>query len=242
MITSQTIVFRGTDSIQMDIRDGGLQDFLSTVGAGVDFEYWITSRNGGAIIESNSGQWENGIASLSSGGLLTRKSITASSLGTTIVPFNLDANIVTLVYLNRRRMAYKTADQTGIGTSFADVTGLGFSVAAGLNYAFEYNLIMDADATTTALFAAVNGPASPTSIYYTLTYWTSAPASAEFTAAAYDAVPTHSQSQGTARSIYVVKGILRNGANAGTLIPRASREAGGSGNVRIGSYGIITQL
>jgi hypothetical protein len=138
---------------------------------------------------------------------------------------------------------YKTADQTAIGAAYADVTGMGFAVAANTAYAFEYHLIMDADATTTGIYAAVNGPAAPTSINYTLTYWLSSLAPSGQFAVAYDTAGAHVTSQGAAQAIYVVSGILRNGANAGTLIARAGREAVGSGpNVRAGSYGWIRKL
>lgn len=138
---------------------------------------------------------------------------------------------------------YKTADQTAIGAAFADVTGMGFTVEANTVYSFEYHLIMDADATTTGIYAAVNGPASPTSINYTLTYWSASLATAEQLAVAYDTACTHVNSQGTTPAIYVIRGILRNGANAGTLIARAGREAVGSGpNVRTGSYGFLRKI
>ncbi len=141
------------------------------------------------------------------------------------------------------QILHKGSDQTAIGTSFADVTGLGFAVLANTTYAFEYFLICDADATTTGIDVAVNGPASPTNIDYEQVSWTSTTVQSIVGATAYDNNTANANSNGTTRRIFVVRGILRNGANAGTLIPRAKREVAGTGpNVRAGSWGKLTRL
>lgn len=140
-------------------------------------------------------------------------------------------------------IAFKTADQTNVGTSYVDVTEVGLSVAANKAYAFEFVLICDADAATTGIDVACNGPASPTSICYEVCYWTSATARTERCATAYDLNTGSTGSNGTAQKLFRVRGVLRNGANSGTLIARAKREAVGSGpNVRAGSYGVLTPL
>ena len=140
-------------------------------------------------------------------------------------------------------LAYKTADQTAIGTAFADVTELGFAVEANKAYAFEYFLVCTSDATTTGIDVAVNGPSSPTALYYEQLYWTSTTVQAIAEATAYDNNTASTASNGATARIFRVWGILRNGANAGTLIPRAKREAVGSGpSVLAGSYGKLTRL
>lgn len=140
-------------------------------------------------------------------------------------------------------VALKTTDQTLIGTAYADVSGTGLPVEAGKTYAFEFVLICDADATTTGIDVACNGPASPTAIEYEQIYWTSATARTERHASAYNANLASTASNGTARRIFRVRGILRNGPNAGTLIARVKREAVGTGpNVRAGSHGILWAL
>jgi len=142
------------------------------------------------------------------------------------------------------RFAYKSADQTAIGTAYADVTSLGFSLAANKSYRFEYLLIVDADATTTGIDVAVNGPTiGAGAIYYEQVYWTSTTAFSTVQATAYDNNPASTASNGTTKRIFRVWGIIVNGANAGTLIPRAKREAVGSGpNVRAGSCGFLWLL
>ncbi len=139
--------------------------------------------------------------------------------------------------------ALKTSDQTNIGTSFADVTGLALAMQANKAYAFEYGLVCDADATTTGIDVSVNGPASPTSLDYTVDHWTSATAMAFRGFTAYDGNTASTASNGATRKLFIVRGVVRNGANAGNLVPRAKREAVGTGpNVRAGSYGLLTAL
>lgn len=142
------------------------------------------------------------------------------------------------------RTAIKTSDQTLIGTSFADVTGLGFAVEANVDYHFEFYLLMDSDATTTGIDLSVNGPAAPTQLDYEVTMWSSASAQRVAGESAYDTVTTPNvNSNGATRRQCKIIGTLRNGANAGTLIPRAKREAVGSGpNARAGSHGFILRL
>ena len=139
--------------------------------------------------------------------------------------------------------AYKSADQTLIGTAYADVTGTGLAVAANAAYRFQFQLIADADATTTGIDVAVNGPAGFANIQYTQSYWTSATALTTRRASLYDANTASTASNGATRAIFVVEGIFINGANAGTLIARIKREAVGSGpNVRAGSFGRLRKL
>lgn len=140
-------------------------------------------------------------------------------------------------------LVVKTADQNNIGSSFADVTELGFTVEANTNYAFAWYLICTSDAITTGIDVACNGPAAPTDLNYTQRYWTGPSAQTDRGATAYNNDTAAAASNGTDERIFVVEGILRNGANAGTLIARIKREAVGSGpNVLAGSYGTLRVL
>lgn len=139
--------------------------------------------------------------------------------------------------------AIKTSDQLAIGTAYATVTGVDMPLVAGLSYMFEFGLICDADATTTGIDVAVTGPASPTQLHYTLESWTSATAKTFRGATGYDDNPANANSCGATARMFMIRGIIRNGANAGNLSPRAKREAVGSGpNVRAGSYGLLWAL
>jgi hypothetical protein len=138
-------------------------------------------------------------------------------------------------------VALKTADQTAIGTAYADVTDTGLSLESGHTYFFEFRLICDSDATTTGIDVACNGPTASTIIYEQI-YWTSATARTERTATAYNNNTASTASNGTARRIFIVRGIVITTA-AGTLIARAKRESVGSGpNVRAGSFGRAWRL
>ena len=118
-----------------------------------------------------------------------------------------------------------------------------FEVAALTNYQFEFYIWADADAVTTGIDVACNGPASPTSIVYEQTRWTSATVQTQARATAYDANTASTGSNGTSARLFVVRGILRNGNNVGNLVARIKREAVGTGpNVRAGSWGWIRTL
>lgn len=137
----------------------------------------------------------------------------------------------------------KGADQTDIGTTFADVTGLSLAVLANKTYSFRFELICDADAVTTGIDVAVAGPTSPVSIVYTQRYWTSATVETMRGGTTYDSNTASTASNGNSPRIFVVEGVLVNGANAGNLVARAKREAVGAGpHVRRGSCGLAWQL
>jgi hypothetical protein len=139
--------------------------------------------------------------------------------------------------------AIKTADQTGIGTAYATITGLDMALAANTAYRFEYHILVDSDAATTGIDVAVTGPASPTQIEYEVESYTSATAKAWTSFTAYDGNPANTGSGGAARRWHRIRGVIRNGANAGNLSARAKRENVGTGpNVRAGSFGLLTLL
>lgn len=139
--------------------------------------------------------------------------------------------------------AIKTSDQTAIGTAFATVTGLDLALQANKSYSFEFGLVCDADATTTGIDVSITGPASPTSLDYVIESWTTATAKAFRGDTVYDSNAANTGSNGATRKLFKITGVIRNGANAGNLSPRAKREAVGTGpNVRAGSYGLLVAL
>lgn len=168
-----------------------------------------------------------GSRDLSSGGVLALKEVLNA----------LNDELTAQAAVTREVFAYKSSDQTAIGATFADVTGVGIPVAASGAYAFEFALICDSDATTTGIDVCLNGPASFVNIQYTLVSWTSATAQSITRAANYGVSPSNLTSNGATNAIYTVNGIFVNGANAGTLNAQIKREAVGSGPaVRAGSY------
>lgn len=151
----------------------------------------------------------------------------------------------TLMSTGPTQWAVKTSDQNNIGTSYADVTGTELTVAANTTYAFEFHIILTADATTTGIDIACNGPASPTGIYYDQLRWISTTSAGLTSANAYNNDTASTGSNGTDGRVYIVRGILVNGANSGTLVARVKREAAGGAvgpNALAGSYGWLKQL
>ena len=193
----------------------------------------------GAVIGTNVQAYDAGLTSFAATGTAADKMVYSTAVDTWAeTPVTAGGRA-----LLQSVIALKTSDQLAMGTAYADVTETGLAVAANTTYAFEFSLICDADATTTGIDVACNGPAGATAIYYTQDVWLGAANQVQKYAAAYDSDSANTSSQGTAKAIYTVKGVLVNGATAGTLIARAKREAVGTGpNVRAGSYGILTKL
>lgn len=139
------------------------------------------------------------------------------------------------------RVAVKAANQTAIGTAFADITDLGFALTSGKTYRFHYYLIMQSDATTTGIDVAINGPAT-TILEYTVRFWGGVNTEGARAYNAYDGAVPLLASNGATPRIYEVFGIVKPSAG-GTLIPRAKREAVGSGpDCLAGSHGLLWQL
>lgn len=152
----------------------------------------------------------------------------------------------TLPFANGGRSAYTarlSAAVTAMGTSYADVTGLEVAIGAGETWEFEWVLLMTSDATTTGIDVSMNGPASPTSLSYVATVWTTTTATQSSLRTGYDFDSAVSASAGTANRASSVKGVIVNGANAGNIVARAKREAVGSGpDAGIGSYVVARRL
>lgn len=139
------------------------------------------------------------------------------------------------------KYCFKSSDQTGIGTSFADISSLSFSLDSGKTYAFHFFILADADATTTGIDISVNGP-SASNLNYTRAYWTGAGVQIRSAAIAYDNDTASTGSNGSTQRLFEVWGIVTTSAS-GTLVARIKREAVGSGpNVRAGSYGLLFAL
>lgn len=131
----------------------------------------------------------------------------------------------------------KTTDQTFNTTNLADVTDLTAALEADETVEFEVDLIFSTPALTTGIRVAVNGPASPGLV--------AATAEIPLAATSY-AVQHHTgYNQGTATTgvpganasyMAKVRGVIRNGPNAGNLVVRVASEVAGSAvTVRAGS-------
>jgi hypothetical protein len=134
----------------------------------------------------------------------------------------------------------KTADQSNSsGTVLADVTGLTFPVAANTAYVFEFHLFVVAQALTTGLVVSVNGPLLPTHVRFGAHIPTTATAFFSGGATAYDtALVSTATPSLTVPHLTIVRGVLENGINAGTLALRMRSEVNGSSvTIQRGSWG-----
>lgn len=137
-----------------------------------------------------------------------------------------------------------TADfAPALSVAFADVPGLTFAVAAGVTYAFEFNLLVVAGATTTGHAVAVNGPLNPTYLRYTWTVDTTTTAVQIGGSGVYDhaiAPPATSASATAANPAPTsIRGIIIP-SMAGVLACRIKPEVAATITVQRGSYGVVS--
>lgn len=139
----------------------------------------------------------------------------------------------------------KTADQTFASTSLADVTGMGFAVAANRVYEFEYEIIWQTATATVGVGVAINGPASTVSINGTASIIGGNPATtigdiASLGFTAYDTGPL-TTSAAVINTNYVARlaCLIEVGGTAGTVIPRWKSETATNTVVKAGSYGTM---
>lgn len=132
-----------------------------------------------------------------------------------------------------------TADVANSTTTFADITGLSFAVVANKTYIFEAWLIFQSSTSTVGIKVAGNGPASPTAfvlnahIPINITLYAS---DSMLASRAYDTgTPSVSVDTINANLLCEVRGILRNGASAGTFALRFAAEAAGTVTIKAGS-------
>jgi hypothetical protein len=131
------------------------------------------------------------------------------------------------------------SDFTSSLNSAVTVTGLSWSIAA--NEEQNFDCILNTTNTATSLFRfGVNGPASPTAVAVTYSYRSTAygtevvNAAGAFTATVTTAAVTSSVL--TTPLPFHIRGIVKNGSNAGTIAINATASTNGqTGTVRTGS-------
>jgi hypothetical protein len=121
-------------------------------------------------------------------------------------------------------LASDTANST---TSFADVTGLTFAVTSGETYAFEAWVVYETAATTTGSKWAVNGPASPTILSYSVETPTAGTTSRLDFASTYDGTSASNQTAGIGQCLAKIEGVVKVSAS-GTFALRFGSEVGSS--------------
>jgi hypothetical protein len=136
--------------------------------------------------------------------------------------------------------AYITTDFTSTSTTFVDVTGMSFSIAANEIWAIDGHLL--AAATNAKCIPEINGPASPTALWISGEQQAGGTNNTGVTATAYDTgILGGANPMSTARPVQI-HGIISNGTNAGTVILRMKSSDGTSTGIAAGSYFIATRL
>jgi hypothetical protein len=143
----------------------------------------------------------------------------------------------------------KSATQTFAATAFADVTGMGFAVAAGGRYEIEYDITWRSATATVGVGLALNGPASPTSVQGTVLIMgvRGAATAGAFLGAGFVAYDTPNISTIAVEATgtdYMARlsAIVENGSTAGTVIPRWRSETATSTTVEPGSFGTCKRI
>jgi hypothetical protein len=142
------------------------------------------------------------------------------------------------------RYAFLTADRTNSTTTYADVTDLGFSVAASTNYEVVCSVVYQTAATTTGIGLALNGPASPGLAAGQFVTNTAATTTGSMTFNAYNGGTATTGVQTASSNTYgTFRAYFRNGTTAGTLQLRFKSEVAASNAiVKANSYCTLAEL
>lgn len=108
--------------------------------------------------------------------------------------------------------------------TYANITGLSWTVDASTNYDIECIFRYDANATTTGIGIGWTGPASPTLTQGGMISGLTGATSGFTTSVGNDTGATTTASVATTNNTAIFKGIWRNGINAGTLQMRFKSE------------------
>lgn len=129
------------------------------------------------------------------------------------------------------RYAYLSSAISTTSTTYADVTGMSFTVEANKNYEFSCSVIYRSVVTTTGIGISLNGPSSPTALN-----------GRSFNA--YNGTGKTTGVQTANADTYgLFNASFRNGSNAGTLTLRYATEVSGSAiTLRAGTYCKITEI
>lgn len=123
-------------------------------------------------------------------------------------------------------LSHKSADQTISTTTQTSVTGMSFSVAANTNYLWKIQGYVDHTVGAANWSVQFTGPSSPTFIAFNTMTCNESDNEITRMRLAYSSVAN--QGTPTEMHSFQVWGILRNGANAGTVQLQAAADSGGT--------------
>lgn len=119
-----------------------------------------------------------------------------------------------------------SSDVTNSTTSYADVTGLSFSVTSGETYYFRFVIPYTSAATGTGSKWSINGP-TVTTLIYDARWPSTGTAITRYFASTYDAGTVSGGSSTVDANVARIEGIITPSAN-GTVIARFASEVGSS--------------
>jgi len=117
-----------------------------------------------------------------------------------------------------------TQDTTTAVTSYADITGMSWSVAASTRYRISCVFAYDANATTTGIGIGWTGPASPTLTRGQMVSQLTTATVGGTVSAGNDTGATTTATPATTNNVARFEGLWSNGSNAGTLQMRLKSE------------------
>lgn len=116
------------------------------------------------------------------------------------------------------------ADTTNATTSYANITGMVFAVAASTRYRIDCTFPYDANATTTGIGIGWTGPASPTLTRGAMVAPITTQTVGGTVIVGNDTGATTTASPATTNNVATFQGIWSNGSNAGTIQMRVKSE------------------
>lgn len=217
----------------------------STTPSVVGFTNWLTANTGAVTITNFTGGFagqqirivcgasdtftaivsDSTIALVSNWSCLTHKSLTLVLLGTVWTE-------TARSLLAAQQTAFLTSTYTNATTTFSNITGLSFPVAANTNYKIRCDLDYQTSASTADVKIQWTGPASPTAITYDLDIQATGTTPNAVVATAFSTSLSETTTPTTATNLPLdLTMTLINGATAGTVQLQAA--ATGVGTITI---------
>lgn len=133
---------------------------------------------------------------------------------------------------------FVSTSYTNATTTFSNVAGLSFPVAANHSYTMSCQVVFQGSATTAGPKFEVTGPSSPTTVLFAVDGGTGAAAYADAAAAAFSSSISAFGTLGASATNYVAHLNLSviNGSNAGTVQVQAAANGTGTLTIAAGSY------
>lgn len=140
-------------------------------------------------------------------------------------------------------LARLTTDRTTTTNVMIDCTNLGFSVAAGTNYAFRFVVHCLATSAATGVRFSINGPLVPVAIRFGGIIPISTVAANFGSVSTYDSPVFAATTSTTVAVMGIIEGVFQNGTNAGTLQLRFCGElTNATVTVQANSHGILIPI